>query len=172
MRSKGLAAELERRRLLAVDRLLEGYTTNEVAEFLEIDPSSVRRWRVAYRRRGVEGLAARPTPGRPCKLTRTQEKVALRWLADAPTQHGFDTDLWTAWRFAELIRDEWAITLNRRYVSDWLKARGFSVQKPERVPRERDPKVIAAWLESEWERIKKTRGGGVRTLFLSTKAGF
>ena len=28
-------------------------------------------------------------------------------------------------------------------------------QKPQRVPRERDPEAIAAWLESDWPRIKK-----------------
>jgi transposase len=163
MRSKGSAAELERRRVLAVERVLEGYSTEEVAEFLGIDPSSVRRWLAAFRRRGAQGLVARPTPGRPRKLTRTQEKIALRWLADKPTEHGFDTELWTAARLAEIIRQEWGITLNHQYLTRWLRARDFSPQRPERVPRERDPAAIADWLQSEWERIKKTRRGSVPT---------
>jgi transposase len=162
MRSKGSAAELERRRVLAVARVLEGYSTDEVASFLGVDPSSVRRWLAAYRHSGVQGLAVGPTGGRPPKLTRTQEKIVLRWLADQPAEHGFDTDLWTAARLAALIEAEWSVTFNHRYLSTWLKARNFSPQKPERVPRERDPHRIAAWLESEWVRIKKTRIGSGR----------
>ncbi len=172
MRSKGSAAELQRRRILAVERVLDGFSTLEVAEFLGVDSSSVRRWLEAYRRSGIDGLAALPVPGRPPKLTRTQEKIALRWLKDSPSEHGFDTELWTAARLASLIHDEWGVELNRRYVSRWLAARGFSPQRPRRVPRERHPEVIAAWLDTEWTRIKKKRHGNAPTSFSSMKAGF
>jgi transposase len=171
MRSKGSPVELEHRRLLAVPRLVEGYSSQEVADFLGVDPSTVRRWRLAFHKEGVSGLCAQPIPGRPRKLTRTQEKIVCRWLADRPVQHGFDTDLWTAARLAELIRQEWDIAFNPRYLSCWLQAQGFSPQKPERVPRERDPEAIATWLQSQWVRIKKKRAGSRRTWFLSTKVG-
>jgi transposase len=151
MRSKGSPAELEHRRLLAVQRILEGYTTEEVAEFLEVDRSSIRRWLIAFRRDGRQGLVAKPAPGRPGKLTRTQEKIVLRWLAESPTE------LWTAARLAQLVWEEWGIRFHRRYLPRWLGARGFSPQKPERVPRERNAQMIGAWLRTEWQRIKKKR---------------
>lgn len=157
MRSKGSPAELEHRRLLAVQRVLEGYTTDEVAEFLQVDRSSIRRWLIAFRRDGWQGLYAKPASGRPSKLTRTQEKIALRWLADSPTEHGFPTELWTAARLAQLVWEEWGIQFHRRYLPRWLDARGFSPQKPERVPRERNAEVIDAWVRTEWQRIKKKR---------------
>src|SRR6516165_7933361 len=106
MRSKGTPAELEYRRLLAVQRVLEGYSTEEVAEFLDVDPRSVRRWVAAHREAGAEGLLARPVAGRPAKLTYTQEKLIRRFLAEKPTEHGFATDLWTGPRLALLIRQE------------------------------------------------------------------
>src|SRR5215212_6948166 len=102
MRSIGTPAELERRRLLAVQRVLEGYSSVEVGDFLGVDPSSVRRWLAAFRQDGAAGLAARPTPGRPGKLTLSQEKIVRRWLADNPTNHGFPNELWTADRLALL----------------------------------------------------------------------
>ena len=157
MRSKGNPAELEQRRLLAIRRLLDGFSPNEVADFLEVDASSVRRWFRVFRRHGVQALFAKPACGRPSKLNRTQEKIVLRWLRQSPTEHGFLTELWTAGRLAELIHEEWEVTFNPRYLPRWLTARGFSPQKPERVPRERNPEVIAAWLENEWQRIKKKR---------------
>jgi transposase len=154
---------LEYRRRLAVGRVSEGYSTQEVADFLGVDPSTVRRWLAAFRERGDAGLVVKPVAGRPSKLTPTQEKIALRWLVDSPTHHGFDTELWTAARLGQLIREEFGVGLNPRYLGAWLRDRGFSPQKPQRVARERDPKAIAAWLESDWPRIKKRPGGRVPT---------
>ena len=155
MRDEGSPAELEHRRLLAVQRVLEGYSAEEVAEFLGVDPRSVRRWAAAYRKAGGAGLVARPATGRPPKLTHTQEKFIRRWLADKPTEHGFATDLWTGPRVAHMIRQEFGVALNPKYVTVWLRRRGFTPQKPRRVPRQRDPEVIAAWLAADWPRIKK-----------------
>jgi transposase len=149
---------LEYRRWLAVRRVGDGYSTQEVADFLGVDSSTVRRWLAAFRARGGAGLGARPVSGRPGKLTSTQEKIALRWLTESPMHHGFETELWTAARLAQLIREEFGVGLNPRYLSTWLRERGFTPQKPERVPRERDPEAIAAWLEADWPRIKKKPG--------------
>jgi transposase len=158
MRDTGSPEELEHRRLLAVQRVLEGYSASEVAEFLGVDPRSVRRWVAAFREGGEQALLPRPAPGRPPKLTHLQEKIALRWLTETPTHHGFDTELWTAARLGQLIEEEFGIRLNPRHLSTWLRDRGFTPQKPQRVPRQRDPEAIAAWLESDWPRIKKKPG--------------
>jgi transposase len=163
MRTPGSSGELEYRRRLASERVSEGYSTQEVADFLGVDPSTVRRWLAAFRDRGDAGLVLRPVAGRPRKLTTTQEKIALRWLTDSPLHHGFETELWTAARLEQLIREEFGVALNPRYLSTWLRDRGFTPQEPQRVARERDPKAIAAWLESDWPRIKKKRGGRAPT---------
>lgn len=172
MRTEGSPDELERRRRLAVRRVIDGYSAKQVAEFLEVDARSVRRWMVAFRRSGADGLASKAVPGRPSKLTRAQQKIALRWLDDKPSDHGFDTDLWTAARLALLIREEWEVDLNHRYLCRWLYARGFSPQRPQRIPRERDSRVIAAWLDAEWVRIKKKRLAIAESSFSLMKAGF
>src|SRR5436190_6037927 len=171
MRTIGSPAELERRRLLAVERINEGFSTEEVAEFLGIDSRSVRRWVRAFRQHGTAGLAARPLSGRPTKLTPTQEKIVRRWLADSPTEYGFATELWTAPRLAQLIEQEWGVSLHPRYLCAWLRARGFTPQKPRRVARERDDAAIAAWLAEDWPRIKKKRAGRARPSYSLMKAG-
>ncbi len=154
-----------------MQRLLDGYSAEEVAEFLEVDADSVRRWWAAFNRDGWAGLRAKPITGRPTKLTRTQEKIVVRWLDDAPTAFGFATELWTAARLADLIRQEWDIDLNPRYLPRWLRRQGFTPQKPERVPHERDDEAIAAWVRDDWPRIKKTPQPGGRASFSSMKAG-
>src|SRR4051794_31562578 len=104
MRSYGTPAELERRRHLAVQRVCEGYSAEEVSDFLGVTPRSVFRWLASFRRHGPTALAARPAPGRPAKLSYTQEKIVFRWLAERPTTLGFPTDLWSAARLSRLIR--------------------------------------------------------------------
>jgi len=102
---------------------------------------------------------ARPVSGRPPKLSHTQEKIILRWVRRSPTEHGLDTELWTAPNIAKLIEHEFGVTLNARYLSSWLHDRDFTPQKPQRVPRERDPGEVRRWLASDWPRIKKKLGG-------------
>src|SRR5512132_2149090 len=131
-------AVLEYRRRLAIERVDDGYTTQEVADFLGVDPSSVRRWLASFRRHGGDARAARPRPGRPPKLTDTPEKIVRRWLADNPTEHGFATELWTVPRLAQLIEQQWGIHFHPDYRGTWLRQRGYTPQKPRRKARERD----------------------------------
>jgi transposase len=170
MRTHGSPQELERRRCLAVQRLLEGCSVPEVADFLGVDARSVRRWWAAFADRGAGGLAARPAGGRPPKLSPTQEKIVQRWLADDPSEHGFAAGLWTAPRLAALIEQEWGIRFHREYLPTWLRARGLTPQRPRRQARERDPQAIDRWLARDWPRIKKRRGGGRRTCCGWTRA--
>ena len=171
MRSEGTPLELERRRRLAVERVSEGYSTEEVAHFLGVDPRSVRRWLVAFGQRGLAGLAARPVPGRPRKLSRTQEEVVHRWLAASPTGYGFATDLWSAARLARLVEQEWGIRFHPDHLGCWLRQQGHTPQKPRRKAREHDDAAVARWLAEDWPRIKKRRAGAARPCCGSTRAG-
>jgi transposase len=172
MRSKGTATELERRRCLAVQRVKEGYSAEEVAEFLGVTPRSVRLWVAAFREHGPQGLAARAVPGRPRKLTQAQEAVVLSWLAESPTKYGFTNELWTAKRVVEVIQWHWGITFNSHYLSAWLRQRDITPQKPQRVAADADPEVIHRWLEKDWPRIKHKARRHDAHLVLVDESGF
>src|SRR2546427_12755708 len=75
MRPQGSPAELERRRLRAIDLLQRDVPVHVVADRLGVDRRSVRRWK---RARGRAGLRARPASGRPPKLTAAQRKQLAR----------------------------------------------------------------------------------------------
>ena len=163
MRTEGAPAVLEYRRQLAVQRIEDGYSTEEVANFVGVDPRTVRRWVAAFRQHGAAGLAAQPVPGRPPKLTPAQEKIVRRWLADNPMKLGFATELWTAPRLSSLIEQELGIRFHPDYLTVWLRHRGYTPQKPRRVHRERDDEAIATWLTEDWPRIKKRHADATRT---------
>jgi transposase len=156
---------LERRRRLAVARVRSGYTQTEVARFLGVHPKSVSRWMKAYREGGRAALAAKKSPGRPRKLTRAQEREVVGWFSRSPTEFGFCTELWTAPRVAKLIAKKFRVHFHPRYINQWLAKRRITPQKPARQARERDEREVRRWLREEWPRIKKVRGGAVRTWF-------
>ncbi|HLJ97942.1 MAG TPA: IS630 family transposase [Gemmataceae bacterium] len=161
---------LEARRCLAVQRALEGYSTHDIADFLGVDARSVRRWLATCRQQGTTGLAAQPASGRPPKLSPAQERIVRRWLADRPTAYGFATELWSAPRLAQLIEQEWGISLHPDSLTRWLRQRGFTPPKPRRGHRERDAEAIARWRAQDWPRIKKRPFGAAPRLCCWTKA--
>src|SRR2546428_6070192 len=94
MRPQGSPAELERRRLHAIELLQREIPVHVVAERLGVDRRSVRRWKRAYRGRGRGGLRARPAPGRPPKLTAAQRRQLVRLVVAGAGEDGYPPSLW------------------------------------------------------------------------------
>src|SRR3989454_11254769 len=95
MRPQGSPAELERRRVRAIDLLERDLPVHVVAARLGVDRRSVRRWKRAHRGQGRAGLRARPASGRPPKLTAAQRRRVARLVAAGPEAAGYATGLWT-----------------------------------------------------------------------------
>jgi transposase len=158
MRPVGTAAELERRRRRAIGLLDGGHSLTTVAQRVGAAISAVWRWREAVRRHGPAGLAAKPVPGRPPKLTARQRQRLPRVLARGARAHGYPNDLWTTKRVAVVIAREFDVDYHPAHVSRLLAACGWSCQKPERRAVERDEAAIAYWKRYRWTAIKKKPG--------------
>jgi transposase len=126
-----------------------------VARQVQASVSSVFRWWQTYQRDGRQGLAAKPTPGRPPGLSPRQKDQLVRLLVRGPLRAGYPTDLWTLPRVAKLIDQEFGVRYHPGHVWKVLTALGWSCQKPERRAVERDEVAIARWKYTEWPRIKK-----------------
>lgn len=159
MRSHGSAEELERRRRLAVLRVLEGRPAAEVARFLGVHERTVRRWVKSHEAEGDRGLAAKPQRGPKPKLTAQQEAEILSWFARNPTEaeFGFPTELWTGVRAAKLIEQRMYVKMNPNYLIKWLRDRGITSQMVRRRPRGHNEDEMARWQREEWPRILKKR---------------
>lgn len=141
-----------------MQRVAEGWKQKDVAAFLGVTERTVSRWMAAHRDGGDEALAAKPTPGRPPKLSSRREKAVLAWLERSPRAFGYKSDLWTTRRLAEVIEKRFKVRFHSNYLAEWLTARGLSPQKPEVRAVERDEPAIARWVAEDWPRIKKKRG--------------
>ena len=105
----GSAKQLGRRRYRAIALLKDGRPPVDVARLVGVDRRSVRRWNAAHRMQGPVGLAARPVPGRPSKLTaRRRERLEAVLLRGAEAG-GFAGDLWTCPRVAQVIRQRFGM---------------------------------------------------------------
>jgi transposase len=135
--------------------VLDGRTQAAVAVALDVHNVTVAKWVARHRTAGGDGLAAKPTPGRPRFLTLEQDQQVRQWLAQKPTAHGFPTDLWTARRVAELIQRRFGVSFHPHYLRAWLTQRGYSPQRPTLRPRQRNEATITHWVANDWPRIQK-----------------
>lgn len=157
MRPSGTPKQLEKRRRRAVQLLESGQTLSTVARQVGAAVSSVFRWWQAYRRKGRRGLDAKPTPGRPPRLSTAKKRQLVTLLIRGALRAGYRTDLWTLPRVTELIHQKFGVRYHPAHVWKVLTALGWSCQKPERRAVERDEAAIARWTRDEWPRIKKRR---------------
>jgi transposase len=109
----------------------------------------------AYRAGGEQAVAAKPVPGRPRFLSDEQEAAVRSWLLKKPTAFGVRTDLWTAARVAQLIRDKLGVEFHPNYLREWRSKRGYSPRKPARRPKQRNPVVIDAWLGQAYPALQR-----------------
>jgi transposase len=159
MRPFGSARQLEKRRRLAMEKLDEGLSLTEVARQIGCSPSSVVLWRDARKTFGKDGLNSKPVPGRPAKMKTRDKRMLPTLLLKGPMAHGYRTDLWTTARIAELILKRFGVKYHPDHIGRLMASLGWSRQKPERRPLERDKQAIERWKRRDWPRVKKTPHG-------------
>lgn len=157
-RPEGPPEVLEFRRKTAVRLLDKGLGVREVAEFFDVNPGSVSRWRQTYEEEGMAGLDPTPHPGPRPKLTDEDLAELEEFLLEGPQAHGFETERWTIDRVATVIEREFDESLANSTVWEYLDQLGWSYQQPERWARERDDEEVETWRTEEWPRIKKSPG--------------
>jgi transposase len=155
MRRQGSPQELERVRREAVALAAQGVLRPQIAAALDRSVHTVNKWLALARRRGADALAATPHPGATPKLSGRQRKWLTQQLLKGAQAHGWSTDLWTAPRVQQLIRQRYGVEYHVSYVPTLLKSLGWTRQKPERRARERDEAEIERWVRADWPRIKK-----------------
>ncbi len=156
MRPPGSAEQLQKRREYAIRLLKGGKPPATVARAVCASRSSILRWQAAYQELGAKGLQAKPIPGRSARLSPKQRTKLEQLLLDGPLAAGYQTDLWTLARVARLIRQQFGVTYHPGHIWKVLRGLGWSCQKPERRPTQRDEAAIAHWRRYVWPQLKKS----------------
>jgi transposase len=147
---------MEERRMQAARLFRQGVSQAEVARRLEVSRQSVSRWYADWSEGGKQALRGAGRAGRLPKLSTAQLRKIDRELRKGPLAHGYDTELWTLARVAEVIEALTGVSYHPGHVWRVLKQLGWSRQRPARRAVERDEEAIAVWRATEWPRVKKT----------------
>ena len=155
MRPHGSAETLEHRRRGAMELLDSGLTMEEVSHRVGTSIASVSRWHHAVAEAGWAALAAKPVPGRPRKLSKTECSRLLEVLLQGAMAYGYSNELWTLKRIAKVIQKEFGVRYHPNHVWRVLRGPRWSCQVPERRPVRRDEEAIEHWKRYKWPHIKK-----------------
>jgi transposase len=156
-RSLPQAAQEELRRT-AIRLVREGHTQEDAARIVGVRRQAVGRWVKAHREGGEEALAARRRGrrGGHTKLTQTQqERIARLIVGNNPDQLKLPGFLWTRALVRDLIGREFGIEVGEDTVGRYLRAWGFSPQKPMRRAYEQSDEAVRQWLEERYPEIEK-----------------
>ena len=168
MRPKGSASELERRRQRAIallvtsqrddpnilitliplpgTRCFDSRTWCVVSCFLLSGESDAPCPRAQIERRRLRG--------RPPKLGRKQHPRLERLLLKGAKAAGYESDLWTCPRIAEVISAQFGVVYHRDHIGRLLRSLGWSPQRPQRRALERNEERIQGWVREDWPRIR------------------
>lgn len=163
----------QERRLHAAELFAQDVHQAEVARTLGVSRQTVSRWHQRWQADGTAGLQSRGAPGRTPQVSDAHLEQAEQALLKGAKAHGFDSDLWTLDRIAEVI---WRVTGVRHHPAHvWRLLRhrlDWSLQRPARRAQERDEQAIRQWVASDWPRIKKTPGAARPSSASSTSPAF
>lgn len=146
---------MEERRLKAAELFEQGYNQNQAAVQLGVHRSSTCRWYKRWKENGGQALKRQKGKVSRKKLNKEQIKQLEQILISGATEYGFDTDLWTLGRIAEVIKKEFGIHYHPGSLSRTMRMLGYSCQKPTRIAINRNDRDRQMWLKDVWEKDKK-----------------
>jgi len=156
--SRPLSPTAARQRRLQAARLFQqGHSQAAVARRFGVSRQTASRWHARWRQGGRAGLAGPGRWGRPSRLSKRDWRRVEQALLRGAEAHGFDTDLWTLPRIAEVIWRLTGISYHPGHVWWLLRRHDWSPQRPARRAAERDEVEIARWRAEERPRIKGGR---------------
>jgi transposase len=132
-------------RLHAVLLVAQGMPCSHVSQLLGDSIRTVQNWVNQFESRGFAGLADRPRPGRPPKLTDEQLVVIEEVLRSSPEEHGLSGYLWDGKTLSAFILREFDVDMSVRQSQRLFRQLGFRYRKPRPMVAGGDPVAKAAF---------------------------
>jgi transposase len=150
------AAAQEDLRRKAVAAVRSGMSQVETARVFGVTRQAVGRWVGTFRDSGTRSLRAQRR-GRPPEIQLAADQAAWvrRQIVNrTPDQLQLKFFLWTREAVSELIKSEFGMALSVWTIGRYLKAWGFTPQKPIRRAFEQKPEEVRRWLNETYPTIR------------------
>lgn len=141
-------------RLFSILPIAKGESSRKAQELLLLSHNQICIWVKRFNEFGLEGLYDKPKTGRKPQITKEQ----LDWLKNVvlnenPTEHGFNTGIWTAPLLIKIIENHCNITYSDDMIYTILKKKlGLTHKKGKGFYAESKPEVREKFVED----LKKT----------------
>jgi transposase len=133
------------RRLLALAAIYEGSSRTEAARIGGVTLQIVRDWVVKFNATGPEGLIDRKAPGKPALLNATHRAALVEAIERGPIPAAHGVVRWRIIDLAQMLWDDYAISVSRPTLSRELKALGYRKlsARPKHLLRTQTPSKLS-----------------------------
>jgi len=139
-------------RLHVVLCVLQGASSYEAARIYGHSPRTIEYWVHQLLSHGLAGLCEGERPGRPSRLSSSEQQRLQDELQHSPRELGYDQNLWDGALLSHHLEKHYSVSLGVRQCQRLFHQLGFTLQRPRRQAREADP--------LEQEVFKKTSTNG------------
>lgn len=148
-------------------------TQKQAAEIFSVTERSVNKIWARYKEGGSRSLQSKKRGVKGGKKINGKQSAEVRRLIKEklPDQLKLSYGLWTREAVQQLILERYAITLSRWQVGRYLKAWGYTPQKPIRKAFEQKPEQVKQWLDKEYPTIKKRAAKEKGTIYFGDETG-
>jgi transposase len=169
MSTMKIVREFCRRR--AVELVEQGESRDVIARVLGVSRGSISMWwRMAC---AGEDLAGKPVKGRPRCLDDKQLEELAELLKKGAEAHGWQNNLWTSLRVAEVIKRHFGVECHRCTVWHILTDRlHWKAKRPVQQLKSRDDDKIQCWVRETFPRIVREAAEKREFLVFVDETGF
>ena len=158
--------------LLAILAVLDGQSLAQVALVLRVHEKTVATWFHAFCCYGLQDPPRTKSPGRPPKLTPTQQATLATLIEEGPVKAGFSGACWRSPMIQQLIYERFGVYYNVFYIAQLLKNLGFSYQKAAFVSDHLNEVKRQEWRTQTWPQILRLAQARHALLLFGDEASF
>ena len=131
-------------RLMAIVKLLEGYSPEVVASFSLVSLRTLYNWVKRFNTAGIDGLIDRPRTGAPRKIP-AKQAARYKDILSHPEKAGVTH--WTGVKFHGYLTKTLQLEVGYRTVIRWLHQHDFRLKIPQPWPDRQDETLRQAFLK-------------------------
>jgi transposase len=144
-------------RVMAVNSIrVLGQSPEVIAKAYNFNRACIYRWLRQYDEGGFAALESDMAQGAtPLVTSEMDEWLKQAVLHQTPVDFGYDTHLWTCALVADLLKQQFGVTVSESAVRLHLKHLGLTWQKPEYQDADRDEREIEYFLNEKFPKIQR-----------------
>ncbi len=127
----------EYKRAQAILYKARGMTSEQIAQLLGVNWSTVQRCLARYKKYGVAGFKDKARPGRKPKLTREGKEKLLKTVLKNPRLFGFLKNNWSLGMLRLYLKKETGIDISEVHIWRLLHKHGIVYKRPKLVALEK-----------------------------------